>query len=382
MSYLRYLLLLCYFLAVPLNAHPITQGFTTHLLFISPAYADDPFWLRVEEHMGYAATSLGFDLKVKYGNDSPLRVRELAIKAMQDSHKPDFLILQFNGPLMPELLQQGQKKLVQIVTINAPASDKDRARIGSPGSPYINWIAHLWPDDKQAGFLEAKLLLDKAKERWPKQQLPALLAFNGTRYEITHVAEDRGTGLQQALEAYPGSRLAQEFSHYWNVEKATQPLLNALARHPEVRLLWCASDNMALRLYQRLEESGKNPHDFLLAGIDATPEGLTAVEEGKLVGSVGGHFLEGAWAEVVIHDYLYSRDNKPHPLQLQTRMYAFRAQDIALLRKFYQQGSFARIDYHQFTIEAQQARGVEGYDFSWPNLVSVAEAQEEKEKNK
>lgn len=326
--------------------------------------------------MGYAAANMNFDLKVKYGNDSPLRVRELALKAMQERHKPDFLILQFNGPLMPDLLQLGQKQEVQIVTINTPSAEKDRTRIGRPGAPFSNWIAHLWPDDKQAGFLEAKLLLDKAKAQWPGQQL-SFLAFNGTRYEISHVAENRGTGLQQAIEAYPDSKLTQEFSSYWNVEKATQPLLNALARYPEVRLLWCASDKMALRLYQRLEEAGKNPHDFLLAGIDATPEGLTAVEEGKLVGTIGGHFLEGAWSIVVIHDYLYPRDNQFHPLQLQTGMYAFTTQDIARLREFYQQGSFARLDYHQFTLEAQQARGIKEYDFSWPNLVRIISMQSE-----
>ena len=376
MCYLRYLLLLCCFYVPLLDAHAITQGFTTHLLFVSPAYADDPFWRRVEEHMEYAAASMGFDLKVKYGNDSPLRVRELALKAMQESHKPDFLILQFNGPIMPELLQQGEEQMVRIVTINAPASDNDRARTGVPGEPFKKWIAHIWPDDRQAGFLEAKLLLDKAKARWPDQPLPSLLAFNGTRYEISHVAENRGAGLQQALAAYPGSKLAQEFSRYWNVEKATQPLLSALTRYPEAHLLWAASDDMALRLYQRLEESGKDPHDFLLAGIDATPEGLTAVTEGKLVGSIGGHFLEGAWAVVVIHDYLYARDNDPHPLQLQTNMYAFTAQDIARLRTFYEQGIFARIDYHQFTLAAQQARGRESYDFSWPNLVEIAMEQD------
>lgn len=88
---------------------PSLKASRPHLLFVSPAYADDPFWRRVEEHMEYAAASMGFDLKVKYGNDSPLRVRELALKAMQESHKPDFLILQFNGPIMPELLQQGEE---------------------------------------------------------------------------------------------------------------------------------------------------------------------------------------------------------------------------------------------------------------------------------
>lgn len=134
---------------------------------------------------------------------------------------------------------------------------------------------------------------------------------------------------------------------------------------------------MALRLYQRLEQSGQDPRNFLLAGIDATPEGLTAVEEDKLVGTIGGHFLEGAWAVVVIHDYLYPGNNKPRHLQLQTNMYAFTAQEVARLRQLYQQGAFARIDYHLFTLAAQQARGQESYNFSWPNMVRVVATQEE-----
>ncbi len=348
-----------------------------HLLFISPAHSDDLFWQQVEQHMRYAATNFGFELKSQYANGSPLRVSALAKAAITSQDRPDFLLLQFNGPIMPILLASAQQHNVKVLTFNTAQSTDSRHSIGLPRERYTNWLAHLWPNDRLAGQLEAEALMQAARQQWP-QETPTILAFNGAKSEVSRVATERSQGLHQAV-AYVGSgRLAQEFSTYWDADKATRPLLSALKRYPDARLLWSASDAMGLRLRQQLLEGGRQIDAFLIASIDATPQGISAVERGELVATVGGHFMEGAWCMVLIYDYLHQHDFAKEGVLFQTDMQTFDRHSVAILRQLYTNDAFAKLDYHAFTqTDAPPGKAnLAGYDFSWQRLLHVFQQQE------
>lgn len=351
------------------------------VLFISPAHADDLFWQQVEATMRHAARGLGLSLQVSYGNDSPLRAASLAHKAMSRQHKPAFIVLQFNGPVMPELLRHAERQQVRLLTINSQQSELSRQQIGIPGQTYPLWLAHLWPDDQLAGRLEAEALLQAAKTRWPEQPVVSLLAFNGAINDVSLVAQQRSQGMRQALRGQPDAALAQEFAEYWNVEKATHPLTAALQRYPEATVLWSANDAFALRLRERLKQAGKPLDAYLLAGIDATPQGLAAVERGELVTTIGGHFMEGAWAMVLIYDYLHLPAAQWQPVYQQTGMHAFDREQISLLRRITESGALAKLDYRAMTRTAFLAKHSsrtqwQGYPFTWQALLATLQQQQ------
>ena len=361
----------------PIARSALISPHPPRILFISPTYADHPFWRLVEHQMHYAAADFGFELNVEYGNDSPLRVTRLAIQALDQAQPPDFLLLQFNGPVMPTLLPQIERHDVRLITFNSPPSPHVQARIGQPGTLYRHWLAHLWPDDQLAGRLEAEALLRQAQQRWPNTQ-HTLLAFNGARSDISLVAQHRGEGLRQAIAAVPTARLAQEFAGYWNADKATHPLQGALQRYPDARVLWSGSDEIALRLRELLIAEGKPLDEYLIAGIDATPQGLAASAQGQLVTTVGGHFMEGAWCMVLIYDYL-QQDRLPAN-RFMTAMYAFDRQGIGQLRQLQQSAGFSRLDYHVFSYSHFRLRHGEvaawhGYPFDWPAVLQQAREQ-------
>ena len=57
-----------------------------------------------------------------------------------------------------------------------------------------------------------------------------------------------------------------------------------LDRHPDLQLLFCANDMMALGAIQHLQHSGKR--DVLVAGYDALAEAIKAIRIGTLQATV------------------------------------------------------------------------------------------------
>lgn len=351
-----------------------------YILFINPADPANSFWDQVEEQMRYAATDFGFQLQILYANGSPLRVRSLATQALTSQEKPDFLLLQFDGPIMPELLMLALQQQVKVVTFNTQQSAASRKEIARPRARYPNWLAHLWPNDRLAGKLVAQALLQAGQERWPRER-PTMLAFNGAKSEVSHVARERSHGLHQLMSSTQAGRLAQEFSGYWDAEKATRPLFYALKRYPDTRLLWSASDAMGLRLRQQLIEGGRDPKEFLIASIDATPQGVAAVERGELVATIGGHFMEGVWCLVLIYDYLNQHDFADEAVEFNTDIQVFDRHGVRTLHQLYTTQTFARLDYRAFTRSSYNAtkgkanKAWSGYDFSWRHLLEIMQEQ-------
>ena len=75
------------------------------------------------------------------------------------------------------------------------------------------------------------------------------------------------------------------------------------------RTLWAANDPMALGAIDAIEAKGRVPgRDILVGGVDWTTDGLDAIRDGKLELSAGGHFMEGAWALILMHDWRHGVD--------------------------------------------------------------------------
>jgi ABC-type sugar transport system substrate-binding protein len=66
---------------------------------------------------------------------------------------------------------------------------------------------------------------------------------------------------------------------------------------------------MALGAAAAIEASGRTPgRDVALGGIDWAPFAFDKIRQGTFVASVGGHFLDGAWAVVLLFDHHHGRD--------------------------------------------------------------------------
>jgi len=96
------------------------------------------------------------------------------------------------------------------------------------------------------------------------------------------VHDERTEGFQDALKDLQLEFIVQDAQS--DRVKAVNIMEDILTSNSDIKLVFATSDAMALGAYQGLENNGKE--DIPLIGFDGTPDGLNAVQEGKLIANI------------------------------------------------------------------------------------------------
>lgn len=146
-----------------------------------------------------------------------------------------------------------------------------------------------------------------------------------------------------------------------------------MKRYPQTRVLWAASDAMALSMADAARAQGRTPgKDIFIGGIDWSDAGLAAVQQGDLVASLGGHFMEGGWVMVLLHDYHHGLDfSASLGSTIRSDMQIINKKNVLAYRKNFGGKNWDSIDFRKFSRVLNP--GLKKYDFS---LKAVANAMQ------
>ncbi|RYH05949.1 ABC transporter substrate-binding protein [Tropicimonas sp. IMCC6043] len=175
---------------------------------------------------------------------------------------------------------------------------------------FPNYIAFIGPSDADAGYQMATTLFDTMEPNADGEKVIGVV--NGTAG--TSVAIDRRKGLARALEEHPEVRVAGEVDGNF-VRDQSQTVFESLYQgNPDIKGVWAANGGTATGVIAALRNAGQVPgKDVLVVGMDLNPENVEAVKSGDLLFDIGGHWLQGGFALVLMYDYL---NGKPIPADL------------------------------------------------------------------
>ncbi|MBF0202767.1 MAG: ABC transporter substrate-binding protein [Desulfamplus sp.] len=285
-------------------------GDSIKVTFLNPNGKGNRFWDLQTSFMQASANDLSMDLEVIYSTGGHrYEYEELAKKILTSSNKPDYLISIFKKGISERILQLAEKEGVRYFTINTDISGEEQKLIGKPREKFKYWIGQMIPDDTQAGYQLAKILIEKARKLNLKGTDGKIQILGISGSMDSSAALDRNAGLEKAIKDHPDTILHQIVFTNWDQEDSRQRVSRFLIRYPELNIIWCASDGISLGVVQAIEENGKIPGQHILTGgIDWSKEGLQAVKEGKMLTTLGGHFMEGGLALVLLYDYHHGKD--------------------------------------------------------------------------
>lgn len=280
---------------------------TARVLFINPTWPGHPHWQRITDTMQMVAREFGLQLEVIYAGyedrNKRLSYKDLVVKASLASPKSDYVVFMFYKSVGAETLEALEKAQIHSITINTPIPDNEREAIGLPQQRFKYWLGHISPDDRIVG---AQLAIAMQGMLTPQSTAQAPVQGIGLTGDwLSSVAQDRQSGF---LSVTPASRvwIRQVVPAGWDTDKARSKTQILLQRYPDSRFIWCASDTMALGAIDALKAMGRwQPEAYVIGGVDWTTQGLDAIARGELDASVGGHFLDGGWAMVMIYDHLH-----------------------------------------------------------------------------
>lgn len=152
-----------------------------------------------------------------------------------------------------------------IVVVNAIVSNLQKAN------------AYVGSEDAEAGRIAAEQIM---KLLGGKGNIAIIHGPNGHSAEV-----QRTEGIKQVLKKYLQTKIVAEQSANWDRAQALTLMENWLASSRKIDAVIAQNDEMALGAYKAIEAAGKQK-EIMIIGIDAIPDAVKAVDEGKLVGTV------------------------------------------------------------------------------------------------
>ncbi len=258
--------------------------------------------------MQSAADDLNIELEVIYCDRNHLKLVAEGKKLLARETVPEYLMLINEKNAAAGLLPVADAMGVKILLFNEGILPEGKKTHGSPGTVYKNWFFEYLPDDFQAGYLLAKNLIDQALEMKLLDNDGMLNMAGISGVYMTNSSSLRVRGLKKAVSEYPNVVITQVSPGYYETLTANRITQGLLKRYPDIKVIWTASDGMALGVVQGIKSQGKIPgKDVLTGGIDWADFAIKHVEKGSFTSSVGGHYMDGAWSLILLYDYHYGQ---------------------------------------------------------------------------
>jgi len=335
------------------------------------AINEDPFWSKVHDFMTATAQDLNVDLDILYYSGDYIGLAEKVEQKLRNKRiKPDLMIYHNHKKTVKQILDLGEKYKVKSLIFNSGLNQEERKVLGSPGEKYNEWICEMLPNDKEAGYTLLNALVKKAKSK--RNEPLEIIAIAGSK--VSGASIRRLSGLEKALNEDKSLILNQIFYADWSSEKAYNAFDFIMGRYPNTTIFWTASDKMAMSIVKRGEEKGlKVGEDFFVGGIDWIKEVIPYIEEKRMTISVGGHYVEGAWALIVAYDYLNGKNiDEVNKKKYVTNLYPITAVELIEYRDFDKILSIEninKIDFRKFS--KQHNKSLKNYDFSLGKVIEM-----------
>lgn len=154
---------------------------------------------------------------------------------------------------------------ISVIVVNAIVSNMDKA------STYVG------SDSVESGRIEMQYAADVMKG---KGNIVVIHGPNGHSAEV-----DRTNGIKEVLQKYPDIKIVAEQTANWDRAQGMALMENWLQSGKKIDCVVAQNDEMGLGAYKAIE-AAKKQNEIKVIGIDAIPDALKAVEDGKFIGTV------------------------------------------------------------------------------------------------
>jgi ABC-type sugar transport system substrate-binding protein len=254
---------------------------------------DAQFWNQYVVFMQEGADALGVELIVLNADNNP---DDMA------SNIEDLVARGVDGIIHVPYWNTGIKVLSDASVSNIPVilTDVYIEDIPPQDPMFPNYLAFVGPSDEAAGYAMAQALFSEMRARNMELVVGVVDGTPGTS-----VAIDRRKGFDRALEANPDVTLAGAVTGNFVRDESQTAFESLYQGNPEIRGVWAANGGTATGVMAALVNANQVPgEDVLVVGMDLNPENVDAVEEGTLLFDIGGHWLQGGFALVMMYDFL------------------------------------------------------------------------------
>lgn len=267
---------------------------------------DAQFWNNYADFMREGAEELGVDLILLNADNRP----DQMIRSLEDlvAQGVDGIIYTPYWATAAPGLTMARDADIPVVLTDVYADFPPQSEL------FPNYLAFVGPSDADAGYQMAQALFEALDPAEDGNKYIAVV--NGTAG--TSVAIDRRAGLQRALDETDGIVVVGEVDGNF-VRSTSQDVFESLWQgNPQIQGVWAANGGTATGVMAAILSAGQQPgEDIIVVGMDLNPENVDAVRDGQLLFDIGGHWLQGGFALVMLYDYLNGHPIPPELASVQ-----------------------------------------------------------------
>jgi len=307
-------------------------------------------------------------LTVIYGRDNRI-YNYNALKALvAKKKKPDYVIFAPFDGTAERSFDLLNKANIAFVTLERTLHADEQVVVGLPQENYRYWLGEIFHDNIQVGELLTRTLIDLANDKFPnkKNKLKAI----GISGSFSGESADRTKGLIYAAKKQENVEVLQIVSAGWSREKTRSIFYQFNERYSNIDIVWAASDGMALGVMDALSSGhSKITRDsVVIGGVDWTQEGVRMIQQKQIDASVGGHFMQAAWALVKIYDHHHGMDVfKKSANEYSYELEVITAKNVERYMPIAKSIDWSRVDFKRFSMFYHQES--KEYDFSFERII-------------
>ncbi len=227
----------------------------------------NPFFVEMERGARQAETDLNVRLVVRTAAQETSIEQQIAIvDDLIRAGVAAIVIAPGDSIRLIPVLKTARDQGIAVVNIDNRLDLRFSEQFGLTGVPFISI------DNEAAAYRSAKHIADQASA-------PTEAAIIEGIREAGN-AEARRRGAVRAFEENPDIALVGSETANWKIDEAYGVAQGLFNRHPEIGLLFCANDMMALGAIRFLQEAGR--HRVLVAGFDDLQEARQAIRAGHM----------------------------------------------------------------------------------------------------
>jgi ABC-type sugar transport system substrate-binding protein len=315
-----------------------------------------------------AARSLGIELETIGCFRDHDRIRREGKALIEHAAKPDVLLIPNSKGLALELIPQADAVGIRVFLVNEGLLVAERGTLGEPGRKHRHWLGEIVPDERAYGHSLATYLIEEARNR-------GLAASDGRIHVgaltggFNYASISRIAGLKAAAAADRDVVLGKLQTADWDRGRARELTAQVLSSDPETAVIWCASDLMALGAIDAIESAGREPgRDILVGGVDWAPFAPEKIGDGVLTASAGSHFMDGAWALVMVCDR--EQGIEADIAHARSRPALLDRSKLDAYGLFFDESAWATLDFTRFSMARNPS--LRSYDFGVDAVLRAA----------
>ncbi|MFT7561615.1 MAG: ABC-type sugar transport system substrate-binding protein [Flavobacteriales bacterium] len=317
------------------------------ITFINPDYPGASFWGSVTQLMQLVAEDLGIELEVLYSNGNRFHNISHIKSIVSRDHKPDYVIFMYSGVEGLKILKQTERAKIFSISFNSDIPLEYRDKVGLPGENFNYWLAHLVPDDENAGYTLGKFLLEYV----PKDDTQISIGALSGGYS-SFMANLRLQGLQRALDESTSRKdqLRQAIPASWDGQDTQAKVAGLISRYNDINVIWGGNAKIAIEAEKALSTQQINGYKSVrVVGFDWTSEMINAISNRQVIATMGGHFIDGAIALILAYDHFHGIPMALSKKKINTRLSLLSMNNVDAMRKIIDPEHWEEKDFRQLS---------------------------------